>query len=251
MRNGKTTKSPAAPEETGMSARIVSASQYGPDPGNRETSSFADMLTRDFHLPLTIIGNYCQTILEMRCGRLDEPCKEHLLKIYAEIGKMSQRIRALLSSPQELRIDVDAEPVDLGEMAKSIIESLMLTKPQRRVKFVVGRDVLAEGDAGLLRIALKNLLDNAWKYTAHKEEALIEFGITPLPGENAYFVRDNGVGFDLAEMGAMFGSDGPRDGFAGSGIGLDTVKKIIHRHNGRIWADGKAATGATIYFTLG
>ena len=250
MKPGKNTKGEIRAEETPLSN--LAPVGYGPAIGNSETESFTRMLMRDFRLPLTAISNYCRSILERHDGGLDEQCKEYLLKIYDETGKMSHLVDTLLNSPpHKTQKRTRAEKIDLGEMAKAITEGLMLTKPERRVKFIVALDVMAGGDPGLLRIALKNLLSNAWKYTSHKEEALIEFGVAESDRQPAYFVRDNGIGFDMAEADKLFAPMCANHELERGGFGLDTVKKIIERHKGRVWAEGELGTGATFYFTLG
>ena len=125
---------------------------------------------------------------------------------------------------------------------------------ERPVTFTIAEGVTASGDARLLRVALENLLSNAWKYSGKRENAVIEFDVTQLDGETAYYVRDNGVGFDMAYAGKLFGAFQRLHGiseFEGTGIGLATVQRIIRRHGGRVWAEGEVGRGATFYFTLG
>ncbi|MCM2358147.1 MAG: ATP-binding protein [Geobacteraceae bacterium] len=145
------------------------------------------------------------------------------------------------------------ETVDLGEMAREIVAGLMLARPQRRVKFNAAEGVVAKADAKLLRVVMENLLGNAWKYTGKKEEALIEFGIAEPNGKTAYFVRDNGAGFDMIHAERLFAAFQrlhANKEFAGIGIGLCTVRRIIQRHGGQVWAEGNVGAGATFYFTL-
>lgn len=156
-----------------------------------------------------------------------------------------------LLQPQHRTHDyVQTELVDLGAIARVIIDRLMWTKPERRVKFIVALDMMAGCDASLLQIALKHLLSNAWKCTANNPETLIEFGITKLERETAFFVRDNGEGYDIADMDSLFDPPDSCQLQNDVVIGLDIVKNIIHRHSGRVWAEGNAGPGSTFYFTL-
>ena len=144
--------------------------------------------------------------------------------------------------------------VDLSGIAGIVALELKVNEPQRNATFTIADGVEVEGDAQLLRVVLENLIGNAWKYTDGKEEALIEFGTAEKEGSRALFVRDNGPGFDMTHADRLFRPfqrlPGAED-VAGNGIGLATVQRIIHRHGGRVWAEGDPGKGATFYFTLG
>ena len=145
------------------------------------------------------------------------------------------------------------EEVDLSIMAHSIISDLEKRNGTREVDVTIAPQLVAGGDARLLRIMLGNLLDNAWKFTSRREKAQIEFGATENDGETVYFVRDNGAGFDMNYADKLFGAFQrlhAMDDFAGTGIGLATVQRIAHRHQGRVWAEAAPDQGATFYFTL-
>jgi light-regulated signal transduction histidine kinase (bacteriophytochrome) len=145
------------------------------------------------------------------------------------------------------------EKVDLSRMAEEVAMGLKVTKPERRVTFRISEGITADGDAGLLRVVLDNLIGNAWKYSGKQEETVIEFGVTGVDGKPACFIRDNGTGFDMEYAGKLFIPFQCLPGteeFRGHGIGLATVERIIRRHYGRIWADGAPGKGATFYFTL-
>ena len=216
-----------------------------------DTESLQNIVNLNFRLPLTAISNYSRELLEKHDGTLNEQCKEYLFKIFEETSKMNLCIDSLMNSQRKTQQFMKKNIVDLGEMAKVIIEGLMCTKPERSVKFILALDVVAEGDAGLLQIVLKHLLSNAWNSTAHKDDALIEFGRTELERETAFFVRDNGVAYDLSDSENLFDHITSNNLPNGCGIGLNTVKKIIHRHNGRIWAEGNdVGPGSTLFFTL-
>jgi light-regulated signal transduction histidine kinase (bacteriophytochrome) len=144
--------------------------------------------------------------------------------------------------------------VDLSALARAVTTELQNTQPERQVEFVIADGVVVEGDAGLLRTALENLLGNAWKYTSKHATGRIEFGVSQQDGQPVYFVRDDGTGFDMAYVGKLFGAFQrlhAADEFEGTGIGLATVQRIIHRHGGRVWAEGAVEHGATFYFSLG
>jgi light-regulated signal transduction histidine kinase (bacteriophytochrome) len=145
--------------------------------------------------------------------------------------------------------------VDLSALAADIAEDLEGSQPERRVEFVIAKGLFAEGDSGLLRVALENLLGNAWKFTGDEPEATIEFGYGAHRGSRtaAYYVRDSGAGFDMAYADKLFGVfqrlHSEKD-FEGTGVGLATVWRVIGRHGGRVWAEGEVGKGATFYFTL-
>lgn len=220
---------------------------------NHELEAFSDAVSHDLRLPLTIINGYCQVILESFGDNLGEHCTEYLQKIYEETIKMNELINTLLSFSRLMHSAMHPEMVDLGEMAREIAAGLMLAQPQRRVNFNVAEGVVAKADAKLLRVVMENLLGNAWKYTGKKEEALVEFGITEFNGKSAYFVRDNGIGFSMNHADKIFAAFQrlhANKEFEGIGIGLCTVRRIIQRHGGQVWAEGNVGTGATFYFTL-
>jgi light-regulated signal transduction histidine kinase (bacteriophytochrome) len=144
--------------------------------------------------------------------------------------------------------------VDLSALAESIAAGLHEAEPQRRVEFAIASGVVAQGDADLLRVVLENLLGNAWKFTSKQAEGRVEFGVGEVDGTAAYYVRDDGAGFDMAYVDKLFGAFQRLhrvSEFEGTGIGLATVQRIIHRHGGRVWAEGAVGEGATFYFTLG
>jgi light-regulated signal transduction histidine kinase (bacteriophytochrome) len=145
------------------------------------------------------------------------------------------------------------EQIDLSALARSLPAELQRAEPDREVEFVIADGLIANGDARLMRIALENLFRNAWKFTGKHEKAKIEFSITQNNGKSAYYVRDDGAGFDMAYVNKLFGAFQrlhPVSEFNGTGIGLATVQRIINRHGGRIWAEGEIEKGATFYFTL-
>ncbi len=166
---------------------------------------------------------------------------------------MGQMIDDLLNLSHVTRSELRLKPIDLTELAQTIAVELQQAQPERQVEFIIQEGLVANGDPQLLRLALDNLLDNAWKFTGKNTRARIEFGLTQHDGKSAYFVRDDGVGFDMAYADKLFGAfqrlHSTRE-FEGTGIGLATVQRIIHRLGGHVWAEGEVGKGATFYFTL-
>ena len=167
---------------------------------------------------------------------------------------MNRLIDALLNFSRMGHVELRREAVDLSAMAHEVAAELKLAEPARRVTFLIADGVGAEGDASLLRVVLDNFLGNALNYTGMREEAVIEFGTTEVDKKPAYYVRDNGAGFDMADADKLFipfqrlpGASACR----GFGIGLATVERIIRRHGGKVWAEGEMGKGAKFYFTLG
>jgi light-regulated signal transduction histidine kinase (bacteriophytochrome) len=159
----------------------------------------------------------------------------------------------LLSLSRVTRTEIRLEKTDLGLIARSVAVELQKTQPERRAEFQIEEGLEAFVDSHLIRITLENLLGNAWKFTSKRESASIEFGKTHCNGSVAYFVRDNGAGFDPAYADRLFGAFQrlhDKNDFPGTGVGLATVQRIIHRHGGRIWAESAVERGATFYFTL-
>lgn len=220
---------------------------------NRELEAFNYTVSHDLRKPLTIINGYCQAILVMFADNLNPQCKEYVREIYDWTLRMNGLIDALLRFSHLSHSELHRETVDLSGIAHMVADDLQLAEPGRRVRFEIAREKTAHGDPNLLRVVLENLIGNAWKYTARTEEAVIEFGQTEIDERPAWFVRDNGEGFDMAYADKLFvpfqrlpGTDE----FKGHGIGLATVERIIRRHNGRVWAEGEPGRGATFYFSL-
>jgi light-regulated signal transduction histidine kinase (bacteriophytochrome) len=166
---------------------------------------------------------------------------------------MGRLIDDLLSLSRVGRAEMHREPVDLTALARGIASRQRDIEPERRVRFVIQEGLTAEGDPRLLEIALANLLDNAWKFTGNRPAGLIEFGRMEQEGKPVFFVRDNGTGFDMTYAHNLFGAFQrlhKASEFPGTGIGLVTVQRILHRHGGRIWAEAAVDQGATFYFTL-
>jgi len=184
---------------------------------------------------------------------LDEAGKGLLLRVQTACQRMGQLIDDLLSLSRVSRGELTRDQMDLGAIAQSIVTELQKNQPDRKVNVRIADGLTANGDARLLRVALENLLGNAWKFTSKQPDATIEFAAQQQGDEMAFFVRDNGAGFDMQHAEKLFGAFQrlhSMDDFPGTGIGLATVQRIIHRHGGRIWAEGTPGKGAAFFFTL-
>ncbi len=233
--------------------RRVQARTAELDSINRELESFAYSVSHDLRAPLRAIDGFGQA-LEEDCGdRLIPAGAADLARVRAAAQHMGQLIDALLSLSRVTRSDVAWQLVDVGAIAADAFEDVRAEAPDRQVTFVPEAGLRAIADARLLRIALSNLIGNAWKFTARRADARIEVGRTGDGDGRAFFVRDNGVGFDMRYADKLFGAfqrlHAPGE-FAGTGIGLATVQRAIHRLGGRVWAEGQSGEGATFYFTL-
>ncbi|HJV36453.1 PAS domain S-box protein [Geomonas sp.] len=220
---------------------------------NRELEAFNYTVAHDLRQPLNSINGYCQAI-EMICGeQLGAECQGYLQEICKAVVRMSRLINALLDLARMGRVALCRSAVDLSVLAEVAIDELRKGEPEREVEVVIGEGLTAEADPELVRIVLDNLLGNAWKYTRGQAGPLIEFGLRQVGGEAAFFVSDNGAGFEMADAGRLF-SPFQRlptaERQSGFGIGLATVERIVRRHGGRVWAEGEPGRGATFYFTL-
>lgn len=224
---------------------------------NRELEAFSYSVSHDLRAPLRSIDGFSQILLEDYTDVLDEEGANYLGRVRAASQRMGQLIDDLLVLSRMTRTSLRREIVDLSALAQSVADELRERDPNREVEFSIAGGLSGSGDARLLRVTLENLLGNAWKFTSGKEGARIEFGAMQRegsPGFPAYFVRDNGAGFDMAYAGKLFGAfqrlHSPEE-FEGTGIGLATVQRVIRRHGGAVWAEGEVGRGATFYFTLG
>ncbi len=218
-----------------------------------EIESFSYSVSHDLRAPLRSINGYGQILLEEYSHILDAQGNIYLNRIRASSERMSQLIDDLLKLSRITRSEMQREPVNLSLLARDIFNELQIISPERQVKTIIQADLWVKGDCNLLRIMLENLLNNAWKFTSKLTNAQIEVGKTLVENEMIYFVRDNGAGFDMAFADKLFGPfqrlHSSKD-FEGTGIGLATVQRIIHRHGGKVWAKSAIDQGTTIYFTL-
>jgi light-regulated signal transduction histidine kinase (bacteriophytochrome) len=220
---------------------------------NAELEAFSYSVSHDLRAPLRSMDGFSKVLMERYAASLDERGHRYLQHIRDAAQEMGQLIDALLRLARLTRSEMRCQRVNLGELARSIADGLMVQDPQRYVQFSIDDDVVAIGDVQMLRILLDNLLGNAWKFSRDRSPAVITFGVMPTADENVYFVRDNGAGFNPRYTAKLFGpfqrlhSDKE---FEGTGIGLATVQRVVHRHGGRVWAEGAEGEGATFYFTL-
>jgi signal transduction histidine kinase len=221
---------------------------------NSELEAFSYSVSHDLRAPLRSIDGFSQGLLEDYAATLDEEGKGDLQRVRAAAQRMAQLIEDMMKLSRVTRGDLRVAPVNLSELVHAIAGELMQREPGRKARLFVAPQVIALGDGNLLRIALENLLNNAWKFTAKREEATIEFGMTEQAGQPAYFVRDNGAGFDMTYVDKLFGTFQRLHSlaeFPGTGVGLAIVQRVILRHGGRVWAEATVDVGATFFFTLG
>lgn len=220
---------------------------------NKELEAFSYSVSHDLRAPLRAIDGFSLVVLEDYSDKVNEEGRRYLARIRSAAVRMGHLIDDILRLSRITRAEMTRGHIDLSEMVRSIAADLIENQPERRVEFTVEPSVYADADANLMRIALENLVGNAWKFTSKIDNARIEFGAVPEQGKKAYYVRDNGAGFDQAYAEKLFGafqrlhSDAE---FPGTGVGLATVKRIIYRHGGKVWAVGEADRGATFFFTL-
>ncbi len=223
---------------------------------NTELESFSYSVSHDLRSPLRIIDAWSQILLEEHRDNLRGDGPEMLAQIRRSVHRMGRLIDDLLNLSRVSRANMRHELVDMGALASSVVADLIRLEPERAVEFVIDGDIVAVGDSGLLRVVLENLIGNAWKFTGKNEQTCIEFGrkASETPGTAPiFFVRDNGVGFDMRFVARLFGPFQRLHGvteFPGTGVGLATVQRIVARHGGRVWAEAELGEGATFNFTL-
>ena len=220
---------------------------------NEELEAFNYSVAHDLRTPLVTVGLICNLLLKKHSLSLDETGREYLRILLKETTRMDGLVSALLTFSRCSRQEISKQETDLSRMVNDIRVELLVQEPQRQVNFRIEEGVLCYGDPFLMQVVLENLIGNAWKYSSKKESALIEFGVSATDGETTYFVRDNGAGFEMDKAELLFAAFQrlhDSNDFEGFGIGLTTVQRIIHRHGGRIWAEGEVGKGATFYFSL-
>ncbi|MBF0545907.1 MAG: PAS domain S-box protein [Candidatus Riflebacteria bacterium] len=220
---------------------------------NQELESFSYSVSHDLRAPLRALDGFSLALFEDYSDKLDGEARDYLERIRNSTVRMGNLIEGLLQLSRITRGTIEIREIDLGTIAKELSDELRESSPQRNATFEIQMPVLAKCDENLIRAALQNLLGNAWKFTAKQNETIISFGFIIKDADKVFYVRDNGAGFNMEYYGKLFGAfqrlHGTKE-FEGTGIGLATVKRIISRHGGKIWAESKPNEGATFYFTL-
>jgi len=220
---------------------------------NGELEAFSYSVSHDLRTPLRSIGAYSRLLLEEHAGGLDAEAQDFLLQVCKSAQRMSEIIDDLLSLARVGQADLNRGWISLFSMAREVVEELRKKEPDRQVTLHIEEPLTVHADGRLMRVALENLLGNAWKFTAKVSDARIVVGAAPEDGGTAFFVRDNGAGFDMRHAKNLFQAFQrlhTESEFPGIGIGLATVKRIVDRHGGRIWAQGVVDQGSTFYFTI-
>ncbi|MCZ7646034.1 MAG: ATP-binding protein [Planctomycetota bacterium] len=220
---------------------------------NKELEAFSYSVAHDLRAPLRSIDGFSMVLLEDYSDKLDETGRGHLDRVRMATQRMAQLLDDMLNLSRVTRRDLKPTGVDMSRMAEEVFEDLRVREPQRQVEAVVAPELRVEADPGLLRIALENLIGNAWKFTGKSAAPRIELGIMNDNGRPTFYVKDNGAGFDMAYAKKLFGVFQRLHAateFPGTGVGLATVQRIVNRHGGRIWAEAEPGKGASFYFTL-
>jgi len=220
---------------------------------NKELEAFSYSVSHDLRAPLRGIDGFSQAVLDDYGDKLDDTGKQYLQRVREASQRMAKLIDAMLNLAQLIRAELIFESVDLSAIGRSVVSDLSKADSERQVEIVVADNLRTTADPDLTRVVLENLLGNAWKFSNHEEFARIELGMTYHYSQPVFFVRDNGVGFDMTYVDKLFGAFQrlhAMSEFQGIGIGLATVHRIILRHGGRIWADASVGKGATFFFTL-
>ena len=219
----------------------------------QELEAFSYSVSHDLRAPLRSIDGFSQILLEEHSAQLDAQGRDYLRRVRLASQHMEQLINDMFKLSRVTRAEINIDKVNLTQIARSVINGLQESKPQRHVDIRIADDLEDNADSRLMHIMLENLLGNAWKFTEKQTTAIIEFGFTKEGKKKIYFVRDNGAGFDMTYMDKLFTPFQrlhTTEEYPGTGIGLATVRRIIHRHEGTIWAEGQVGKGATFYFTL-
>jgi light-regulated signal transduction histidine kinase (bacteriophytochrome) len=221
---------------------------------NRELESFSYSVSHDLRSPLRSIDGFSQALVEDAGPVLDAESRGHLDRIRNATRRMGQLIDDLLALSKVTRAEMKSERIEVSDIATQVAAELARQSPKRNVAVTIAPGLTATGDPQLVRLALQNLIENAWKFTSRREQAVIEVGATKdEDGAPAFYVRDNGAGYDPTFAANLFGPFQrlhPASEFPGTGIGLATVQRIVHRHGGHVWAEGRIDEGACFYFTL-
>ncbi|OGP91105.1 MAG: hypothetical protein A2031_05840 [Deltaproteobacteria bacterium RBG_19FT_COMBO_43_11] len=233
--------------------RVVEKARDAAEATNKELEAFSYSVSHDLRAPLRSIDGFSHALLEDYQGKLDATGKNYLERIRTATQHMGNLIDDMLKLSRVIQSEFNYQSIDLSKMVQSISDTLQKNNPNNNVKMTIQQGIVIQGDLPLIQIVLTNLIDNAWKFTGKQKHPRIEFGATLKENEKIFFIRDNGVGFDMSYAGKLFGTFQrlhTTAEFAGTGIGLATVKRIINRHGGKAWAEGEVGKGATFFFTL-
>jgi PAS domain S-box-containing protein len=220
---------------------------------NKELEAFAYSVSHDLRTPLRGIDGFSQILLEEYHNKMDDQGINYLQRVRSAAQRMAQLIEDLLNLSRVSRIEINIQQVNLSEMFREICNDLHATHPERKVELIIAEGINVHGDCRLLRIVMENLVGNAWKFTSKHPTACIEFGTQTDNETLVYFIRDDGAGFDMKHANKLFDPFKrlhSETEFTGTGIGLTTIQRIIHRHGGLVWAKGDVEKGATFYFTI-
>lgn len=222
---------------------------------NRELETFSYSVSHDLQAPLRHISSYVSLLMTEKYEALDTDARSYLVRIEQAATHMAGLIQDMLRLARFVRVELRMAPIDMSGIAREIVATLREAEPDRQADINIQDGLKLEGDEALIRVFLDNLFGNAWKFTANRPRAHIEFGSSrQADGSTVFFVKDNGAGFDMRYANKLFAPfqrlHGQKD-FTGTGIGLATAKRIMHRHNGTIWADAKPDAGATFFFAIG
>jgi light-regulated signal transduction histidine kinase (bacteriophytochrome) len=221
---------------------------------NSELESFSYSISHDLRAPLRSIDGFSLLLLEDYGDKMDDEGKDYIRRVRKNAQHMGLLIDDMLSLSKVTRGELNRTMCDLSEIAHTSIKKLQESEPQRKITVNISPEILGWVDKSLFENLMDNLLGNAWKYTSKTKDPRIEFSSTIQGNDTVYFVRDNGVGFDMQYANKLFSAFHRLHGieeFAGTGIGLATVSRILQRHGGRIWPEAEVGKGATFYFTLG
>ncbi len=220
---------------------------------NQELEAFAYSVSHDLRSPLRAIDGFSNALIEDYGDRFDDDAKDYFDRIRRNIQRMGMLIDDLLRLSRVSRSEMQYTTVNLSALVQEQIDELQAINPERQVKFAIAPNIIVSADRTLMQVVISNLVQNAWKFTSHHDSALIEFGVLQQEDHLTYFMRDDGAGFNMKFAKMLFGVFQrlhDTNEFAGTGIGLATVQRAIHRHGGRVWAEGSVEQGATIYFTV-
>jgi light-regulated signal transduction histidine kinase (bacteriophytochrome) len=220
---------------------------------NRDLDAFSATVSHDLRSPLNIVAGYTQLLQDDYSENLDDEAKAYLERILKSAFSMSKLIDDLLQFSRSQRSEIKAETVDLTAMAKEISSDINEREEARKTIFNIQNGLFTQADPNLMQVVLNNLMGNAWKYSGKVEHPVVTFGAKYSGRDTTFFIKDNGAGFDMAKADKLFNPFQrlhTSKEFAGTGVGLATVRRIIERHGGRIWAESEPGQGATFYFSL-